>query len=772
MSEEAAKRYARGQHGPRESAERSFGAHREKVFVWLVNIWLILAGIGVIITFLPEAPRTFLVPSTSWETKGGFFANCTPAEYQLPRSYVLEKENIFWRSWSPETHASIGTIHSKPFFTKASAISLPLVGYPNAPGNDLYLENASSGERLTLRYGNAHEVWQELIISIPTSWRSKPLIVGAESRTGVAYVGLGPPAEVSWATVAKRSLPVCLAWHLGTCAFLILLAAPCQSLMVGIVRGGRPGESWRWLLFPLALALIGYLTFFGLYFFPLLTWILLCFCVISGVFIYKREIIKLVQSPAKFLARRSTITLWVLLSGIALILLYAQTPVSLAFAANYRFSPASWSTDNQLPVLIGDFLTQNNHLASAKLGALGPWQVSDRPPVLAGLMAPFLLLSHLLSFGPETSQLGPRWTQIVGTCVLTTWIFPVWVILRKAGLAGRQRVWAIALLTMSPFFFFNMVYTWPKLLSATLGLLGWFLVAGWKPGNRLIPSGLLAGACFSMSLMSHGSAFFGLLAFGTVFMLRFPASHGRLLVLTGAASLLLTSPWLLWVRYCDPPGNALVKAAFAGLKDYKNKEGGVGEIIWKAYSHDSFKAWAERKLQGIQTWLGIYQPLQGHLRWELGGNELRRLQFFNLIPALGLWLIPLILVPRAKKGQVRKARNVNFEAAMFVSLGLIGLTIQLVLMWDTHVIHTYAYSTIACLHLAAVISLAKAPIRWQGILSKSIFGWFVAVWILSPIYDWGHCDLIQTAFILLALAVFGGLIWEVPPRLDPVESGQ
>ena len=271
-------------------------------------------------TLLPEAPRSFLVPSTNWETSGGFFANYTPAKYQLPRSFVLNKENKFWRSWSPETQASIETIRSKPFSTKASAISLPVIGYPNAPGNDLYIENVVSRERVSLRYGNAHEVWQELIVPIPRSWRRTPLIVGAESHTGVAYVGLGPPAKVSWTTVAKRSLPVCIAWHLGTCALLIFLATPCQRIMGAIIQRTVPGESWRWVLFPLALALVGYITFFGLYFLPLPTWCIVLLSVISGAFLCRSDIVKVLRSPAVFLARRPVLTLWMLLSGVALII--------------------------------------------------------------------------------------------------------------------------------------------------------------------------------------------------------------------------------------------------------------------------------------------------------------------------------------------------------------------------------------------------------------------------------------------------------------------
>jgi hypothetical protein len=187
----------------------------------------------VILTLLPEAPRRFLVPSTNWETTEGFFSGGIPGEYQLPRSYVRDKENLFWRSLSTETQGSIGAIHSKPFTTEVSAISLPVVGYPSAPGNDLYIKNLASGERKSFRYGNAHEVWQELIFSIPTSWHGKPLIVGGESHGGSAHLGLGSPAEVSWTTVAKRSLPVCLAWHLGTCALLIFSSGSLSMRYVG-----------------------------------------------------------------------------------------------------------------------------------------------------------------------------------------------------------------------------------------------------------------------------------------------------------------------------------------------------------------------------------------------------------------------------------------------------------------------------------------------------------------------------------------------------------
>ena len=83
-------------------------------------------------------------------------------------------------------------------------------------------------------------------------------------------ISLSSMVFVSWTTVAKRSLPVCIAWHLMTCAILIFLAAPCQCLMSAIVRRSLPGESWKWVLFPLALALVGYVTFFGLYFFHFL----------------------------------------------------------------------------------------------------------------------------------------------------------------------------------------------------------------------------------------------------------------------------------------------------------------------------------------------------------------------------------------------------------------------------------------------------------------------------------------------------------------------
>jgi hypothetical protein len=86
------------------------------------------------------------------------------------------------------------------------------------------------------------------------------------------------------------------------------------------------------------------------------------------------------------------------------------------------------------------------------------------------------------------------------------------------------------------------------------------------------------------------------------------------------------------------------------------------------------KAWAERKLQGLEARIGAYPPLS--LREPVvgfGGDELRRFQFLNALPALGLWLIPLILVPWADKGRKRTNANRNFGTAPFMSLGLIGM---------------------------------------------------------------------------------------------------
>lgn len=98
-------------------------------------------------------------------------------------------------------------------------------------------------------------------------------------------------------------------------------------------------------------------------------------------------------------------------------------------------------------------------------------------------------------------------------------------------------------------------------------------------------------------------------------------------------------------------------------------------------------------------------------------------------------------------------------------LGTIGMIIQLLLMWDMHIIHTYAYSTVACLYLAAVISLANAPRLARGMLSLAIFGWFAVVWVLSPIYDWKNIDLMQLGFISLALFAIGGVIWVAPLKI-------
>ena len=102
--------------------------------------------------------------------------------------------------------------------------------------------------------------------------------------------------------------------------------------------------------------------------------------------------------------------------SLAYVLLLGAADTGLgAWAATYRFLPASWSSDNQVPQVVAEAVA-----AGASLdGLLGPWLVSDRPPLLTALqLAQRELWLPLLALG-GSERLLPMVHQHVGIAAST-----------------------------------------------------------------------------------------------------------------------------------------------------------------------------------------------------------------------------------------------------------------------------------------------------------------------------------------------------------------
>ena len=711
-------------------------------------IFFILVGLTLII--YPEDKRIPLLTGDSWLVIDGFDNPVEPQKGQLPESILIEGDGLFFRSWSQETNALRGRIVSQPFFCDRPAISLPVSGYFQTPGNHMYLENLATGDRISFKYGDAHETWQELIVLLPNKWHNQQMQIVAES-SGTAYLGLGIPFGVGWMTILKTSLFTSLAWHFLIFVFMLSITSAFRKVLAFYLL---PFNSIaQWLFLPLSIALVSYFLFFGYYFFPFTVPYFAGILVLTGLFADRKMYISIFKDPQSFIKHNLLLIVWFMVALVAWLCLNAQETVSIAFAANYRFSPASWSTDNQLPLVIAEALHKG--LSTTSEINIGPWQISDRGPGFIGIIALIYSYTKPLFDFDSARQLYVWIANLAGIVVLSTWVFPVWVFLLRHKISISKRVWIIWMLAFTPFIFFNTIFIWAKMLSASLALTAWLLLEPRKMKTLELCPAIGSGLAFAAALLAHGGIAFSHLAMGFwLLFTQFRVRWGTFLV-CGIIFLSLLMPWFIWVQQVDPPGNALTKYAFAGTFGFDSKDQSLYETVVDAYRSDSWSDWLSRKSNSVKTLFGLYQP---HVWWEYPGLVLRHWQFFYLFPALGPYLLFLLIYfERFRHTSYKLTKSIRGDHLgpfSILSIGFLGLFIQLLLFWGPFTLHEISYGTVLFLHLGMITLFVYLKSNIKVLITLMVLFNFFFIWLVSPAFEFGHVRLMT---FIASLVIICGL---------------
>ena len=207
------------------------------------------------------------------------------------------------------------------------------------------------------------------------------------------------------------------------------------------------------------------------------------------------------------------------------------------------------SVDNKIP---GLFASALQHKTQLRPTLIDGWQGSDRPPIATGLV-------RVLS--PLTNTREPDFFVIVAcSSVLIVAV----VLLVDVLWESRNIGIAIAISTyFAPGVFVNVVYTWPKILAASLTIVAIALLIQNKNDHKSSEPYLFL-ACITMilSLLTHGSSAF---VFPAFLLLAFSISRSFFpLLKTISLSLLLYLPWIAYQQIWDPPGDRLVYWHLAG----------------------------------------------------------------------------------------------------------------------------------------------------------------------------------------------------------------
>ena len=722
-----------------------------------VLIAVILCALALLPAILDRPIYKVTVSGDGWSPDNFVQWEATPAD--LPPS--LLSTSRLWRNFTPEGGVSAGRLESPAFVLERAELFVPIVGHPNSKYAGVYLESQIDKHRFWINSGAAHGEWQSAAITVPKALVHTPVrLIAYSDRQGI-YVGTGTPyhrlnSALPWLPFSRTFSSVLFA----SC-YVLLLFFPAFYLLGRYTRLSRVGSLLPAFVLT-SLASLG--LFYVCHLFPSLArafaelWLVAAVVLIMVTLLYNWR--------KKCRPNHAVILVAVLLTVFQAFFIFSFATVSVLYSANYLFYPASWSTDNQLPITVAQVMAKGSPIGEVDFS---PWKVSDRTPLLSCLLFPaatvLRLFPHQIDASTERVVL-----QMCSFGIQNSWVLPVWVLLRQLRLRKKNCVVALLLLAATPFIFFNTVYVWPKLLAATFCLIQYVLLtSGTRERDRLsrqllpiVLSGLAAG----LAVMAHGSAAMAVLAIYIAALFRRSRTRWIRLTLSGASALMVVVPWLVWTRVAAPTTNPLPRYLLTGDFGFSQPNPtGVLESALQMYQKMPFSTWLQAKLIAATTLLGLdlsVPPLALGTDPFLGFESIRAYQFFFLAPSLGLLLIPLFWFLRIRRN--KQALPLLRNLALATTLTLL---LQFTVMMAPHLLHHYPYFLPLSLHLLAVIAITTRDGKILRALGCANYLFFVLVWIIlilakTPVLSVGG---LACALILLALATFVVGKWALARRV-------
>lgn len=709
----------------------------------ILVVWFLALGVSL----YPESDAIPLIGPEHWSLSGGFAKTVAPNADEIRQSIRRSPSAVFWRSWTPETGALPGRAETDAFLPPDTFV-VPYGGFPGDPGIRLYVECLSDGATWDLTRARTNTQSAEAFVRLPKSWCAGAVRVVAQSDSTRSYVTVGTPFKVGVISLLKQSFVGTFA--LAVAAFGVLLVFVLAG-HAAATAASRPEQGF--FIGIVVLGVVSYVAFF------------VFFASATAGRIYS---IALLAIALTYVVRRWRIQSFVfranqvpyLIWGGAtlgyLALLYAASNGGGSWEANSRFLPVRWSSDNQLPYLTANALFRGLSLADLPFGS---WKVSDRPPLMSGAMVLARMLGFLAAGDDGRYRLFALY-QCTGIALNALLVPVVYLVLRNLSKSGRVVVGGVLLVATSPFVMFNVVYIWPKICAGMYAILAFALLVQERglSQTRVAPvsatTAAIAGMAFGLSLMSHGGAVFGIVVLAGWSLWAGYLGSVRTMVSMIFAAVLIVLPWSLWQHLVQPPGNALVKLAFAGTAGWGEEELGVAATIVRAYSSIDLSTWLTMKAQAFGTLFGVMPETcgTGEMSEIPTGSTgvLRIADFLYVGPSLRVSAIG-VAIGLAFALRFVRVRQSDLKRPAFAMLALGALPVLLSALgtWDCHIVHHQSYQAIVFLFIGAWLSVVALNGTAAGILLGLSLAYSGTVWVAIPIFEALHRDYFAIATLLM-----------------------
>jgi hypothetical protein len=707
---------------------------------------LILLALGSSLVPL-KAPRP-LVSRHDW-TADGFIAGPHGDSFEVRREIRRHPETVYWASdWGKPGEKRL----ESGLFELPPALVLPYrLAYLGAlkPAADasVFFECQESGKRLELDLAPTNVSFSERFIEVPDHFCRASARLVAISRDR-EFIGLSTPYEVDSGESWVHALPSQVLRHFVTMLVLITLG------FGGSVAARAVGTSIAAPIpFAITLGLVGHLSFFVFYFDTSAGRVLsfssigLVLVLLAAFRVRRRRLLADVWAELS-----EPVWIWVLVSLFFVLLLYVADTGAGSWQANARFWPAIWSSDNNIAMQVAETVYRERSIESL----LGNWTVSDRPQIQTGIQLILRPFSSLYFLTSAHGQHLHYFHHTIGVVMNTFWVLALIHLLREMQLSVRARAATIFAVVFTPFAIFNSVYVWPKMLSGTFGVLALVPVAApilrARPRDEIYRALPYTAALAALSLLSHGGGVVFLI--GLVIWLFWRAGLPRpsVIVVSALVGLAILLPWQMWQRLIDPPGNALLKSAFAGTYGFGEPDIGVLDTIRREFAAITPLYWLQLK------WDSLLVLFYGHWESPFDTNwtsSRRWHDFFFLFPSTWAYSLAALSV-LIRSSPVRRwetAAETYSWCRSLAAIALIGIGVNWLLFWGPPIVHQQAYACVLVLLVAGIVGGGLS----LGSLSYPLYAITLAyttwVWLLLPLGNGRRLDMLSLGMLGIIVTV-------------------
>jgi hypothetical protein len=348
---------------------------------------------------------------------------------------------------------------------------------------------------------------------------------------------------------------------------------------------------------------------------------------------------------------------------------------------------------------------------------ISDWLSSDRPPLQTGIV----LLEYPFAIKPRTTAY-----LVISVLLQSFWAPALWCFVESFAIPRHINSWLIAATLFTGFVLVNTLFVWPKLLAAayTIGGLTLILATRFLPlfrEQKIIAC--LAGALLAFGFLAHGGTAFAVLGLFPV-LIALQRLRPKSLLWMALGFFALYTPWILYQKLYEPPGNRLLKMHLAGVQQRDTRS--FGTALTEAYRSQTWQQIVQVRRSNFKLafdreseWYlsgshflrqSAYDLVHGSNTAVVPASAIRSLQFFSFFPALGI----LSLGPYFLLGGLRKEwRNPLWRAGILIWF-YVGCTL---VIWSSLMFNRNA----ATIHQGSYVCVLLA-----------IAGSVLAIWNVSP----------------------------------------